>query len=76
MWITGAPYMVLKMMHLSGCMGIKTMPIMVAPQRFMGYKYFFHLASLAIQNISTFLLGFFSSHLHLLTMENKRQEGN
>jgi hypothetical protein len=53
--------MVLEAMHLSGCMGVKSTPIIVAARRFTVYKYPLHLVLITIlYPIFLAFLGFFS----------------
>jgi hypothetical protein len=72
-WITGALRAVLETTHLSGCAGIETTSVTIAPRRFPGYKYPLRLALITISH-SFFLshLGFFFLALRLQTMDDKR----
>jgi hypothetical protein len=72
-WITDARCTVLKVMHLSGCAWIETTSVTIAAQRFLGYKYHFHLALIIISHhIFLSCLGFTSLALYLQTIEDKR----
>jgi hypothetical protein len=62
--------MIFNAARTSGCAGIETMHITVAPRRFTSYIYLLRLV-MAISHSFTFRLGFSSLLLLLITMEDK-----
>jgi hypothetical protein len=64
-WVTGARCTVIEATHLSGFMGVKSMPIVVATRCFMGYKYPIRLTLITISRpIFLASLGFSSLTLY------------